>query len=52
MFSKECPAADALGLALILWCGLNLSNRATVANRSDDRNVHDFSPATDRTLPP
>ena len=31
--------------------GRNLSN-LTVANRSDGRDVHDFSLATDRTLPP
>jgi len=32
--------------------GLNPSNRATVAIRSDVRDVHDFSLATDRTPPP
>jgi hypothetical protein len=35
------------------WGALGLCpSNLTVANRSDDRDVHDFSLATDRTPPP
>ena len=42
-----------LKLPGMLRCDLGLTpSNLTVANRSDGRDAHDFSPATDRTPPP